>query len=46
MDVKGNYVEKYRMTTHTHKTQDILCGEPFQEKTHLEGEVASLSFSL
>jgi len=29
-----------------HKTQDILSSKPFQEKTHLEGESISLSFSV
>ena len=34
------------MIPHTHNTQDILFGKPFQEKTQLEGEAASLSFSV
>jgi len=31
---------------HKHKTQDILSRKPFREKTQLEGEAASLSFSI
>ena len=49
MHVNENYAKKRReekITTHTHKTQDMLSGKPFQYKTQLEGEVASLSFSV
>ena len=38
--------EQKNKLTHTHKTQDILSGKPFREKTQLEGEATSLSFSV
>jgi len=34
------------MSLHAHKTKYMLIGKPFREKTQLEGELASLSFSI
>ena len=35
-----------RPNKHTHKTQDMLSGKPFREKTLLEGEATFISFSV
>jgi len=39
-------IENNKISSHTHNTQDMLSGKPFREKTQLEDEVASLSFSV
>jgi len=38
-------VENDKVSSQTHNTQGMLSGKPFREKTQLEGEAASLSFS-
>ena len=39
-------VDNEKISLHTHKTQDMLYGKPFRDKTQLEGEGISLSFSV
>jgi len=46
MEIMHKSREQKNYLTHTHKTQDMLSGKPFWEKTKLECEVVSLSFSV
>jgi len=46
MEIMHKSREQKNYLTHTHKTQYMLSGKPFREKTKLEGEVVSLSFSI
>ena len=39
-------VEIEKISLHTHNTQDMLSGKPFEEKTQSEGEAVSLFLSL
>ena len=39
-------VDNDKISSRTHKKQDMLYGKPFKEKTQLEGEATSLSFSI
>ena len=46
MEIMHKSRERQDILSHTHKTQDMLSGKPFQEKTQLEGEATLFSFSI